>query len=245
MCCVRITNVHQVISVALSASEFAVAGKFVVMEAIGIAQVVLRENVSAKSLVAAERKHARRIDGIGFERSLDGGDNAVFRLNVFVFGNVLDERSVDGHEFDAGNESEDADLGWRASFPFEYSDAYANHDENEYETRDNLCCGCVHHDFIKRLEVRGCNRIVQELLSAHEEHADDCKTNDNRGLHASGSPRKLCLECIDKILDIDLLVLVVEAHHAETCSCVSEANDKAERADKECPVESCNHDEQK
>ena len=39
--------------------------------------------------------------------------------------------------------------------------------------------------------------------------------------------------------------MVVEAHHAEACSCISEANDEAEWGDKERPVEACDDDEQK
>ena len=78
--CVLVVDVQQVVGVALAAAEFAVAGEFVIVETVGVAQMVLREDVAAEGLVAGKREHARRVDGIGFERGLDGGDNAVFRL---------------------------------------------------------------------------------------------------------------------------------------------------------------------
>ena len=82
-------------------------------------------------------------------------------------------------------------------------------------------------------------------MSAHEENADDCKSDNDGCLDTSRCSRKFCLECVHKVLDVNCFALIVEAHHTEACCCVGEADDKSERADKECPVETCNHDEQK
>ena len=185
VCCFRIVDVHQVVRVALSATEFTVARKFVVVETVGVAQVVLREDVGAERLIAGEREHARCIDGIGLVWSLDGGNDSVFRLQVFACGDVLDKRAVDSHEFDSCDECKDADLGRRASFPLEDGDAYADDNENQNEAWDDLRSGHAHHHFVQRLEVRGGNGIVQEFLTAHEEYADDGKSNDDGGLDAS------------------------------------------------------------
>ena len=165
-------------------------------------------------------------------------------MDIFVGGDVLDKCAVDCHEFDAGDKRKDTDLGGRTSFPLEYGDAYANHDENQDETRDNLRGGHAHHHFVQRLEVRGRNWIVQELLPAHEEHADDCKSDDDRGLYTSRCSWKFCFKSVNKILDVNSLVLVVETHHAEACCRVGEANNESERADKERPVEAGDDDEQ-
>ena len=157
----------------------------------------------------------------------------------------MDKRPVDGHEFNAGDKREDADLGGRTPFPLEHGEGGCNDYENQDKARDNLGGGHAHHDFVQWLEVRRGDRVVQEFLAAHEEHADDRKSDDDGGLDASRCAGKLGLERIDKVVDVNSLVLIVETHHAEACRCVSEANDKAERADKERPVETGDDDEQK
>lgn len=245
VCGFWVVDVQEVVRVALSAAEFAVACKFVVVETVGVTQMVLRENVSAECFATRERKHAWRVDGICLEWCLDGCDYSIFRLQIFVGGDVLDKRTIDGHEFDACDKCEDTDFSGRAPFPLEHGEGGGDNNENQNETRDDFGGRHAHHDFVQRLEVRGGDRIVQEFLTTHEEHADDGKTDHDCGLHASRCSRKLCFERIDKILDVDFFALVVEAHHAEACSCVSEADDKAERADKERPVEACDDDEQK
>ena len=49
-----IVDVQEVVRIALSATEFSVAGEFVVVETVGVAQMILREYVSAEGLVARE-----------------------------------------------------------------------------------------------------------------------------------------------------------------------------------------------
>ena len=129
---IGIVDVQQIVVVALSTTEFAVSGQFVVMETFGVAQVVLREGVGPERFVARKRKHSRCIEGVCLIRRLECVHDGVLRLQVFVCGNVLDERRIDEEKLDCGSDGKNARLVGDGALPAQHE----QRDTHDYENQD-------------------------------------------------------------------------------------------------------------
>ena len=239
-----IVDVQQVVRVLLAAAEFTVGCKLVVVETVGVAQVVLREGVGPERLVARKRKHARRVEGICLVRRLECAYDRVFRLQVFVCGNVLDERPVDEEQFYRGGDGENASLVGDGAFPAENEQRYACNDEDEDESRNHGARGRVHHDLVERLKVRAGDRVGKQVLPAHEECADGGEPEHHAGFYDAVGTRQLGLVGVNQVGEGEFLALVVEVHHADAGDAVQDAGDKPDRSDERGPVVARDGDQQ-
>ena len=241
---IGVVDVQEVVCVLLAAAELAVACKFVIVETVGVAQVELREGVSPERLVARKRKHARRIEGIRLVRRLERAYDGVVRLQVFVCGNVLDERAVDEEQLYRGGNGEDACLVGDGSVPAEDEQRKRYDDEDEYESRNHRARSRIHDDFVEGLEVRAGDRVGEQVLPAHEEGADGGKPEYDAGFYNAVRTGQLGLVGVQQVRNRKRLALVVEVHHADAGDAVHDAGDKPDRSDERGPVVASNDDEQ-
>ena len=235
MHCRRIIDIHQVVDILLTAAERTIARQFVIVNTVSIAHMILREDVSAQSLVAGKRKYARRIQRISLIRSLDGSNHRIGRLQIFVCRNILDERTVDKEEFKACSKRKNARLLCHRSFPLCHKERYRDNHQHQHKARDSLAGGRIHHDFVERLKVRRGNRIFQKLLAAHEHHTQVRKTDKDAGLQGTRSSWESLLESFGQVCNRKLFLLVIEAHHAKAEGSIKNHHHQADRANESRP----------
>ena len=215
MCGHRVVDIQQVVRVLLSTTEGTVARQFVIVNAVSITHVVLRENISTQCLVARQRKHARRIQRISLVRCLDSGNHRISRLQVFTCRNILDERSIDKEKFDTCGKRKNTRLVGHRSLPLCHKERHRDNHQHQHKARDSLAGGRIHHDFVQRLKVRSGNRIFQKFLAAHEHHAEIGKADKDASLQCTRCRRESLLESLGQVGDRELFLLVIKAHHAK------------------------------